>query len=60
MAEIVNLRRVRKNKSRASAEAEAEANRVRHGVPKRLRKLAEKERQKVDRETDARKLDRED
>ena len=40
MAEIVNLRRVRKAKAKAEKEKTAEANRVAHGTPKKLRDLA--------------------
>lgn len=37
MAEIVNLRRVRKAKSRGEREKEAADNRAKHGVPKPAR-----------------------
>jgi hypothetical protein len=37
MAELVNLRRVRKDKARTEAAAQADANRMKHGVPKRER-----------------------
>ncbi len=40
MAEIVNLRRVKKAKARAEKSAEADANRAKHGTPKHLRNLA--------------------
>ena len=40
MAEIVNLRRVRKDRQRLAAERAAEDNRVRHGTPKALREAA--------------------
>jgi hypothetical protein len=39
MAEIVNLRRARKEKARAEKEKTAEANRIAHGTPKALKKL---------------------
>lgn len=39
MAEIVNLRRVRKAKARAEKEAVAAQNRARHGRPAHERKL---------------------
>ena len=42
MAEIVNLRRARKDKARAEKAAEADANRVKHGVAKNLRDGAKK------------------
>lgn len=43
MAEIVNLRRVKKQRAREQAAAEAAENRVRHGLPG-----VEKRRQKLD------------
>ena len=51
-AEIVNLRRARKEKARAGKEREAEANRIAFGRPK-----AEKLTTKAERETAVRKLD---
>ena len=39
MAEIINLRRARKDKARAEKEKTAQANRVAHGTPKALKKL---------------------
>ena len=52
MAEIVNLRRVRKAKQRAERAAAADDNRVRHGVSKAERKLAEAKREKEKRALD--------
>ncbi|MBB4002258.1 MAG: DUF4169 family protein [Aurantimonas endophytica] len=40
MADIVNLRRARKDRRRLAAERQAEDNRVRHGMPKALRQAA--------------------
>ena len=40
MADIVNLRRARKDRQRLAAERLAEDNRVRHGMPKALREKA--------------------
>lgn len=57
MAEIINLRRARKNKARTAKAAEAEANRVKHGVAKSVRDLAEARREKDERAADAHKLD---
>ncbi len=57
MAEIVNLRRARKTKARAEKDKAAEANRVAHGTPKALRKLAEKQGEKAAQEHSGRKLD---
>jgi hypothetical protein len=48
MAEIVNLRRVRKAKDRAEKETAAAANRVLHGTPKALRKLSEAKKDKAE------------
>ncbi len=42
MAEIINLRGVRKARERAAAEVAAEENRILFGRPKRARTLAEK------------------
>lgn len=52
MAEIINLKRVKKLKQRAAKESEAEANRVKFGRTK-----AEKQRGASDSERDARTLD---
>ena len=41
MAELINLRRARKAKAHAEKGKQAEANRVLHGTPKSMRKLAE-------------------
>lgn len=57
MAELVNLRRVRKAKARAEASAQADNNRVKHGVPKRERELAKAQAAKTERDVTARKLD---
>jgi Domain of unknown function (DUF4169) len=60
MAEIVNLRRVKKAKARAEKSAEADANRAKHGVAKPLRDLAKARDAKATRDLDARKLESED
>ena len=39
MAEIINLRRARKDKARAEKDKTAQANRIAHGTPKALKKL---------------------
>jgi hypothetical protein len=53
MAEIVNLRRARKEKARAEKEREAASNRALHGTPKSERKVtlarSEKERATLER-----------
>ena len=40
MAEIVNLKRVRKTKARSAKAKTAEANRIKHGTAKAVRDLA--------------------
>ena len=57
MAEIVNLRRVRKGKARAEKERDADANRAKHGVAKPVRELATARDAKERRIVDAHKLD---
>ena len=52
MAEIINLRRARKQRARAEREAEAETNRARHGRTK-----AEKQHDATDQERHERSLD---
>jgi len=59
MAEIVNLRRVRKGKARDAKAAEADANRIKHGTPKSVRDLAKAQADKEAHDTDAHKLDEE-
>lgn len=56
MAEIVNLRRVRKTKARDAEAREAEANRLKHGVAKPVRDLARAQAEKDKRLADAHKL----
>jgi hypothetical protein len=48
MAEIINLRRARKDKAKAQKEKTAETNRVLHGTPKALRNLAKARKEKAD------------
>jgi len=59
MAEIVNLRRVRKAKDRAEKEKTAEANRVLHGTPKALRNLQKARKDKADQGLSGHKLENE-
>jgi hypothetical protein len=59
MAEIVNLKRVKKAKARAEKDAQADANRARHGTPKALRDLAKARDEKVKENLEAHKLDEE-
>ena len=58
MAEIVNLRRVRKAKDRAEKEKTAQANRVLHGTPKALRNLEKARKDKVDRGLSSHRLEK--
>ena len=58
MAEIVNLRRVRKAKARGESEKEAADNRLHFGTPKRLRVAAGTDAAKDARRHASHKLDR--
>lgn len=49
MAEIINLRLVRKAKSRSEAASAAEANRARHGQSKAEKRLAKAEAERASR-----------
>jgi len=58
MAEIVNLRRARKDKARQQRESEADANRRRFGRTK-AEKAADKDAQeRTQRDIDGKKIDR--
>ncbi|MBY0319655.1 MAG: DUF4169 family protein [Reyranella sp.] len=58
MAEIVNLRRARKDKARQQRESEAEANRRRFGRTK-AEKAADKDaRERAERDIGGKKIDR--
>jgi hypothetical protein len=59
MAEIVNLKRVKKAKARAEKDAQADANRAKHGTPKALRDLARAREEKAKENLEAHKLDEE-
>jgi regulator of protease activity HflC (stomatin/prohibitin superfamily) len=56
MAEIVNLRRVRKQRARQDAEDQAQQNRVAFGRTKAERTLTEAEREKVARVLDGHRM----
>lgn len=47
MAEIVNLRGIRKQKARTEKDRQAQANRLTHGTPKALRKLEQAKAEKA-------------
>ncbi|MCX7360010.1 MAG: DUF4169 family protein [Alphaproteobacteria bacterium] len=55
MAEIVNLRRARKQKARATAETEAAANRLVHGRTKAERTLTKAKKEAAERKLDGHK-----
>jgi hypothetical protein len=59
MAEIVNLKRVKKAKARAEKSAQADANRTKHGTPKVIRDLAKARDEKAKENLDVHKLDKE-
>lgn len=60
MAEIINLRRARKQKVRAEAEKTAEQNRISFGRTKAERNLTKAERDKAVRHIDGHRLGRDD
>ncbi len=55
MADIVNLKRARKQKARTQAETEAAANRLTHGRSKAERNLSRAEKETADRKLDGHK-----
>jgi hypothetical protein len=60
MAEIVNLRRARKQKARTEAGKQAEQNRIAFGRTKAERNLTEAERAKAERHIEGHRLSRDD
>jgi len=60
MGEVVNFRRAKKAKARAVKTAEADANRVKHGVPKAERSLAQARADRDKKTADAHKLSKDD
>lgn len=56
MADIVNLKRVRKAKARSEKETEAEASRAKYGVAKPIRNLAKARTKKTKHDIDSHKL----
>ena len=58
MAEIVNLRRARKDKARREREAEADANRRRFGRTKAEKASDTEARERARRDIDGKKIDR--
>ena len=57
MAEIVNLRRLKKQKARAEKEKEAEVNRVRFGTPKSEQRVNSARSEKARADLEGKKLD---
>jgi hypothetical protein len=57
MAEIINLRRFRKDKERNAKEKDADENRRRFGLPKSERERVKAEKDLTARRLDAHKLD---
>lgn len=57
MAEIINLRMVRKAKARGEAEKQAQANRALHGQGKAAREIAKAEKARAQRLLDGAKRD---
>lgn len=60
MAEIVNLRRIRKAKLRREQEKDAAANRSHFGTAKRLRDQSRAEREKAAHEVEGHRLEKDD
>ena len=56
MADVVNLRRARKNRERQRKEAEAADNRIAFGMTKAERRRLDSEREKAERGLQARRL----
>ena len=57
MAEIVNLRRAKKQKARAEKEKDAEVNRIRFGTPKSQEKVNSARSEKERTDLEGKKLD---
>ncbi|MBV8104851.1 MAG: DUF4169 family protein [Hyphomicrobiales bacterium] len=56
MGDIVNLRRARKRQDRRRDDAKAAENRIVYGMTKAERRSIEAEREKADRDLDARRI----
>lgn len=59
MGELINLRRAKKTRALVAKAKTAAAHRAVHGTPKHLRRAAKLEKQRVDRNVDAHKIDAE-
>ena len=60
MAELVNLRTVRKQAKRKQDEARANANRLAHSQPRSVRRLAAAEEARTNRNLDGHRIDKGD
>jgi hypothetical protein len=60
MAEIINLKRARKAKDRTEKDKAAQANRIVHGTPKAMKKLAEARADKAEKGLSGHKLEKRD
>jgi Domain of unknown function (DUF4169) len=58
MADLINLRRVKKAKARVEKSAQADANRAKQGVAKPVRDLAKARDAKASHDLDAKRLER--
>ena len=57
MAEVINLRTVRKQAKRQQDEKRASANRLAHGQPKHVRELEAAQQDKASRDLDRHRID---
>lgn len=57
MAELVNLRTVRKRASRQQEEARASSNRLAHGQPKHIRKLKAAQQEQAEHNLDQHRIE---
>ncbi len=60
MAEIINLKRVRKGKAKAEKQKIAETNRVLHGTPKPVRNLAKARKDQAEQRISGHRLEKDD
>ncbi|HET9715402.1 MAG TPA: DUF4169 family protein [Pseudolabrys sp.] len=60
MAEVINLRTVRKQAERRMHDQSAQANRLAFGRPKHLRQLEEAQQEKANRDLDRRRIEKGD
>jgi Domain of unknown function (DUF4169) len=60
MGDVVNLRRARKGRERQRKQAEAAENRIAFGMTKAERRCLDSEREKAERDLEARRLARHD